>query len=102
MVFIMINEAFTCMHCAKEVPIHPTGSARNHCPFCLHSLHVDQHFPGDRAAHCGGLMHPVGIEYRKNKGDMLIHRCQQCGKESINKIAPDDDFLGFIRQMNSR
>ena len=31
---------------------------------------------------------------------MILHACQKCGKEILNKVAPDDDFLGFIRQRN--
>lgn len=97
MTFIMRNETFACRKCGKHVGLHPTGSARNHCPFCLYSLHVDDQFPGDRASECHGLMAPVGIDYRKNKGDMIRHRCETCGKEMLNIVAPDDDFLGFVR-----
>ena len=31
---------------------------------------------------------------------MLKHKCQKCGKEILNKVAPDDDFLGFVKKMN--
>ena len=97
MTFIMRNETFVCGKCGKHVDLHPTGSARNHCPYCLYSLHVDEVFPGDRASGCHGLMAPVGIDYRKNKGDMIRHRCETCGKEMLNIVAPDDDFLEFVR-----
>lgn len=63
----MINENFVCLNCGKEVSKHPEGSARNHCPFCLCSLHLDAVFPGDRASDCHGIMQPVGIDFRKNK-----------------------------------
>jgi len=102
MAFIMRNESFSCLHCGKKVSPHPAGSARNHCPYCLYSLHVDADSPGDRASDCGGLMAPIAREYRKNKGDMILHRCQTCGKEIPNKIAPDDDFLGWVRDFNSK
>jgi RNHCP domain len=65
--FIMRNESFSCQNCQKEVTLHPTGSARNHCPHCLYSLHVDDTLPGDRLATCHGLMTPVGIDHKKNK-----------------------------------
>ena len=65
--FIMRNESFTCENCGTEVDLHPTGSARNHCPVCLCSLHVDDVLPGDRLSTCHGLMRPVGIDYKKNK-----------------------------------
>ncbi len=97
----MRNESFICLHCKKEVVKHPTGSARNHCPYCLTSLHVDEKKPGDRLATCHGLMKPVGIDYRKSKGDMIRHRCEKCGKEMLNIVAPDDDFLEFVRKRNN-
>ncbi|MDQ5968548.1 MAG: hypothetical protein QG561_147 [Patescibacteria group bacterium] len=52
MSFIMRNETFTCVHCGIQVSQHPTGSARNHCPVCLYSLHVDESVPGDRLSDC--------------------------------------------------
>ena len=43
--FVKNDCAFTCVHCGAEVL--PMGkSSRNHCPFCLWSLHVDI-LPGD-------------------------------------------------------
>lgn len=63
----MRNESFVCENCKKTVTPHPDGSARNHCPFCLYSKHVDADFPGDRAATCHALMAPVDIDYKKNK-----------------------------------
>jgi len=96
----MRNESFQCEHCKQEVALHPDGSARNHCPVCLYSQHVDQEFPGDRAASCLGLMEPVGIDYRKNKGYMIEHLCIKCKKTMLNKVAPDDHFLDFIRKFN--
>jgi DNA-directed RNA polymerase subunit RPC12/RpoP len=41
----MINESFTCENCGKEIEKHPEGSARNHCPYCLSSKHLDDTFP---------------------------------------------------------
>ena len=67
MTFVMYNESFECEHCYKSVDVHPEGSARNHCPFCLSSKHVDDVNPGDRASECHGKMQPKDIDYRKNK-----------------------------------
>ncbi|USN58905.1 MAG: RNHCP domain-containing protein [Candidatus Peribacteria bacterium] len=94
----MINESFVCEHCDKEVSKHPSGSARNHCPFCLYSKHLDDTSPGDRASRCQGLMEPIGMDTRKNKGTMIIHQCQKCQKKMLNKLAPDDDLLSFMKQ----
>ena len=38
--FKMIDESFVCENCKKEVK--PLGyTARDHCPFCLYSKHLD-------------------------------------------------------------
>ena len=56
------NTGFICQNCGKEVLPLTDGSYRNHCPFCLYSLHVDI-IPGDRASDCGGIMKPIKIIY---------------------------------------
>ncbi|MDD5213851.1 MAG: RNHCP domain-containing protein [Candidatus Gracilibacteria bacterium] len=101
MAFKMINESFTCENCGKTIEKHPEGSARNHCPFCLSSKHMDKDFPGDRASTCLGIMEPIGIDNKKNKGWMIKHKCKKCGKEILNKVAPDDNFLDLIKKINS-
>lgn len=82
------NTGFICQHCGKEVQPLTNGSYRNHCPFCLHSLHVDI-MPGDRANECGGIMEPIQIIYNHNKGFQVKHRCQKCGFERNNIISED-------------
>ncbi len=62
----------------------------NHCPKCLYSKHVDDRFPGDRAADCGGLMKPMGLEVKGGKY-IIIHRCLSCGKTTKNKAAENDN-----------
>ena len=89
--FTMINNSFTCENCGKEVKKHPSGSARNHCPHCLYSKHLDAKFPGDRLSECHGLMKPVWLDHRKNKGLMLVQECQKCKKKMLNRIAEDDN-----------
>jgi hypothetical protein len=88
------NTGFACEKCGRVVLPLSNGSYRNHCPFCLFSRHVDKE-PGDRRETCGGLMAPVGIQYRAGKGYQIIHRCLVCGAERVNKAAvntiqPDD------------
>ena len=101
----MINEKenlFICENCQKQILNPPIGTAnRNHCPFCLWSKHVDEIEAGDRASKCRKLMKPIGLTFKQEGFDkygkmppgelMLIHRCQSCGKISINRIAGDDD-----------
>jgi len=78
------NSGFICKHCGKEVLPLTDGSYRNHCPFCLYSLHIDI-TPGE----CGGLMEPIKIIYNSKKGYQIVHRCQKCGFERNNKISED-------------
>lgn len=83
------NTAFECVHCGVQVLPLSNGSVRNHCPACLHSLHLDV-FPGDRASDCGGLLVPVSVEQHPKKGWMIAYRCAKCGHTGRNKAALDD------------
>lgn len=79
------DSGFVCANCGREVL--PLGySSRNHCPFCLCSLHVDI-LPGDRANTCGGLLVPVRTEPDARRGFLIIFRCQRCGATVRNKAA---------------
>lgn len=82
------NTGFICKNCGKQVLPLTDGSYRNHCPFCLCSLHVDE-LPGDRASQCGGLMQPIAIIYNSKKGFQIVHRCSNCGFERNNIISED-------------
>lgn len=92
MPFIARQERFICEHCKANVAPLTTGSYRNHCPKCLWSKHVDDKGPGDRASVCKSMMKPVGLDYRSNKGWMIVHRCTTCSKEIPNTSACDDDL----------
>lgn len=95
MAFIMKNESFSCENCSQEISKHPSWSARNHCPSCLYSKHLDKDFPWDRASECHWLMKPVWKDYNKNKGWIVIHECQKCAKKIPNKLAEDDNVEVF-------
>ena len=88
------DSGFLCASCGKEVL--PLGyTSRNHCPFCLCSLHVDI-LPGDRQNPCGGILRPIRSEPDNKKGFIITHRCERCGATVRNKAAheakvqPDD------------
>jgi len=82
---------FTCANCGRPVPLEAAGSEhRNHCPHCLHSVHLDAE-PGDRAACCGGVMEPVTVWVRRRGEWALVHRCRTCGRLGSNRIAGDDN-----------
>jgi DNA-directed RNA polymerase subunit RPC12/RpoP len=101
------NPSFRCCHCKTWVESDPERSGvkhRNHCPYCLFSRHVDAEKPGDRRSTCGAAMQPIGLtlkhtynKYASDDGElMLIHRCLNCGKLSINRIAADDNAEQLI------
>ena len=87
--FNMLDENFICENCSREVK-KLNYSARDHCPFCLHSKHVDIN-PGDRSNECKGIMEPIEIEKFKNTYK-IIYKCKKCGKTHKNIIAKDDNM----------
>ena len=95
--FTKNDNGFICQNCKKEV--EPLGyTSRNHCPFCLYSLHVDV-MPGDRANACMGLMRPIKVDPDAKKGYVIIHECTKCGARGRTraaheaKVQPDDISL---------
>lgn len=82
------DEAFVCLACGRDVPIGGKRP-RDHCPWCLHSRHVDE-VPGDRAATCGGDLVPIGLE-RAEKGWRIQYRCAACGAARVNRVLDDVD-----------
>lgn len=91
--FIRKIEDFVCEHCGTKVK--GTGYT-NHCPNCLYSKHVDLEIPGDRAANCGGLMKPVGVDLKHGE-HIIIHKCLKCGKITRNKTSPEDNFEKILK-----
>ncbi|MEE3343212.1 MAG: RNHCP domain-containing protein [Bacilli bacterium] len=91
--FNMIDEEFICENCNKKVN-KLNYTARDHCPYCLYSKHLDI-MPGDRKNTCKGLMKPIGIEkYRQTY--KIIYECQKCGEKHKNITAKDDVFDKII------
>ena len=89
-------DPFTCKNCGNTVVPEGAGSDhRNHCPYCLFSLHLDEE-PGDRASDCHGRMEPIGVWVRKNGEWALIHRCTVCGKLDSNRVAADDNPMKLL------
>ena len=92
--FNMIDEAFICENCGKEVN-KLNYTARDHCPYCLYSKHVDI-MPGDRSNKCMGLMKPIGIEKFKDSYK-IIYKCSKCGEIHKNIMANDDNYDLIIK-----
>jgi hypothetical protein len=92
------SKPFKCRKCKAFIGAPLTGGRhRNHCPACLHSLHVDAQRPGDRASDCRALMAPVGVFTQRNGEQSLVHRCLGCGIERHNRVAADDNPLLLMR-----
>lgn len=94
-VFAKKDESFICDNCGKKV--EKLGySSRNHCPYCLHSKHLDKN-PGDRKEECKGDMEPIGLEIDGKKGYIIIFKCKKCGIIRKNKAAKDDNMDLLIK-----
>lgn len=96
--FKMLDENFICVNCGFKV--EPLGyTARDHCPNCLYSLHVDI-FPGDRLNECKGMLVPIDIEKSKKSDYKIIYKCNKCGKTHKNIMAKDDNMDKIIELSN--
>ena len=91
--FSKLDEEFICENCGNEVN-KLNYTSRDHCPYCLHSKHVDIN-PGDRANTCQGLLVPTEIEKFKNTYK-IIYKCKKCNQTHKNIVAADDDFDKII------
>lgn len=92
--FTMKDENFICEHCNKEVK-QLGYTARDHCPHCLYSKHLDI-MPGDRKNDCQGLLKPIGIEKFKDTYK-IIYKCETCNQLHKNIMAIDDDMDLIIK-----
>ncbi len=92
--FNMVDEEFECENCNYKVS-KLQYSARDHCPNCLYSKHVDIN-PGDRLNKCKGLLEPIGIEKFKNTYK-IIYKCQKCKQIHKNIVATDDNVDIIIK-----
>ena len=92
--FTMIDEEFVCENCGKNVEKLKV-TARDHCPYCLYSKHVDIN-PGDRQNECMVLLKPIGIEKHKDTYKIL-YKCEKCHQDHKNIMAMDDDMSEIIK-----
>lgn len=87
----MNSPHFNCKNCSREVSYVAWGTKnRNHCSYCLYSLHVDDKI-GDRSSNCGGLMPSVAKMYKEDGEEVLVHECRKCGTKRKNRVAGDDN-----------
>ena len=90
----MRDEEFICKNCGCHVS-KLFYSARDHCPHCLASLHVDNN-PGDRKCLCHGMLLPCGlVKYRHTY--KIVYKCEKCGVIKRNIMAEDDEMEEVIK-----
>lgn len=87
--FIKNDNEFVCINCSRKVE-KLKYTSRDHCNYCLYSIHVDV-FPGDRANDCKGVLKPINVEIDSKKGKQIVYKCLKCGKTVRNVVAKDDD-----------
>ena len=87
--FIKNDNEFVCINCGKRVE-KLNYTSRDHCNHCLYSVHVDI-TPGDRENKCKGILVPINVEITSKKGEVIIYKCNKCGKEIRNIVAKDDN-----------
>lgn len=97
--FTMIDEDFICHVCNKEVKALGY-TARDHCPYCLSSMHVDIN-PGDRACNCLGTLKPIAIEPHRKGKYKIVYMCEKCKILKRNIMADDDDMNLIIKIMSN-
>jgi RNHCP domain-containing protein len=90
-------DTFACAWCGLTVSaVASDGTRRNHCPSCLHSQHVTDHFEGG-PSQCQGRMTPIAIAVLRTGDWMVIHRCVRCDELTSNPVCADDNQLILMR-----
>lgn len=92
--FTMVDEEFICENCGKKVE-KLNYTARDHCPHCLYSKHVDIN-PGDRQNNCKGLLEPIQIEKFKDTYK-IVYQCKSCHQLHKNIMANDDNYDEILK-----
>ena len=97
--FKMVDSSFVCENCGNAVS--SLGyTARDHCPKCLYSKHVDIN-PGDRKEICHGMLKPIAVEKAKKDNYKIIYRCEKCWILRKNIMAVDDNMDLIIQIMSN-
>lgn len=97
--FTMIDEDFECLVCKNKVKALGY-TARDHCPNCLCSIHIDIN-PGDRSCKCKGILKPIAIEPSKKDTYKIVYMCDKCKMIKRNKMANDDNMDLIIKIMSN-
>lgn len=90
------DKGFPCRRCHRQIGSDAPGTEhRNHCPFCLWSVHLDER-PGDRRSACNGGMEPIAVWVRPDEEWALVHRCGTCRVVRVNRVAGDDNEMALL------
>ena len=93
------DESFVCCVCQRFVEKGKI-QIRDHCPFCLHGLHLDN-VPGDRASDCHGILKPHSIQ-TTHKQNWIMYICQKCDYKFRVRTHPEDDILTWLQKHQSK
>lgn len=96
--FRKYDKSFICINCRKKVN-KLIYSSRDHCPFCLYSIHID-YLPGDRKNKCKGILEPINLRLLNQKMQ-IEYICKKCKYHLYNIVAKDDDKK-IINKISSR
>ncbi|MFB4315059.1 RNHCP domain-containing protein [Actinomadura sp. 21ATH] len=89
-------ETFRCARCGLSVPARsPEGARRDHCPGCLHSLHLRDRDGGP--SECRSGMAPISIAVPRDGDWTIVHRCGRCGVLASSPVRADDNRLILMR-----
>lgn len=97
--FVKNDNEFICVNCGKKVE-KLNYTSRDHCNYCLYSLHVDI-LPGDRKNTCRGKLVPQNVVQTSKKGQVIEYKCSKCGATLRNIVASDDDRAAIYKIVES-
>ena len=92
--FTEIDEEFVCDVC-KSIVKKLEYSARDHCPYCLCSKHLDIN-PGDRSANCGGVLKPIDIEKGKKDNYKIVCATYKDGEIYLDEVLGEDKLKSIL------
>ena len=78
----VLSHTVRCKVCDET--FYERSNERNHCPYCLCSIHRDIE-PHDNKSTCHGILKPFKI-----KGQRVTHKCNKCDTIQHHKLAKDD------------
>lgn len=94
------SDHYICKNCKKEVSYKAPGTKnRNHCPYCLYSVHVDNSI-GDRKSKCWGLMVPTGKMF-KNDAEVVTEKKVSLDLEIDHELKMEGMLRDVIRKLQN-